>query len=142
MNFKALILAILSAFILTACSGGEGKGSQSEASDAAVSGSSKLSMVAPKTQYIPKNGRVVIPVTVTQLKNDDPVYFSVSSSDIDTGRVTVTPENSVLNPSSGNVAINLTVEDHDLIDSADLMITLTTAGNHSVAVETQVNLGD
>jgi hypothetical protein len=68
-------------------------------------------------------------INLNNLADDNAVYITVKSSDIENGKLNVSPYKTVLNPNDGAADITLAVEDLGLTSAPNLTIEVTTAGN-------------
>lgn len=71
-------------------------------------------------------------VDLKELSNDDAVYLSISSDELVANTLTVSPEQSVIYPTNGDVSLTVSVKDNGLMSNATLRVKVVTAANQAL----------
>lgn len=142
---KFISILLLSAF-LAACfdSGSSSSGSDSGSDSEVGSGSSfnPADFTVNQLNDFSESGESTLSIQLNNLTNDDAIYLTASSSDMENSRLNITPFKTVLNPTDGTAQVTLRVKDTGLTSQPSIHVLVTTSGNTSMEQTLDLNWGN
>ena len=123
------IALMFTVILLAACSGGGSDGASTETETSGKSNFNAADFTVSQLSELTQNGESQLNIQLNNLSSDDEVYITATSSDVENGKLKVTPHRSILNPNKGSAQILLAIKDLGLSSQPQVTIEVTTSGN-------------
>ena len=77
---------------------------------------------------LPANGESQMLVQLQNLPGDDAVYVTVTSDDVENGKLSLSPSKTILNPNDGSASLVISAKDLGVSSAPAVTLTVTTSG--------------
>ncbi|OUR91281.1 hypothetical protein A9Q81_18035 [Gammaproteobacteria bacterium 42_54_T18] len=135
------VVSLSALLMLSGCGGGGGGGSDAGPTpDNGTQNPVGVSLDVTGGSEFAADGTLSLRVAVSELNNDDAIYLSVQSDDVDSQAMSVSPQQSVIYPTDGDVDVTLTVKNNSLTANPTLSVTVVTAGNVTLTKDISISL--
>lgn len=84
------------------------------------------------------HGEAQMLVQLNNLPGDDAVYVTVTSGDVDNGKLTLSPSKTILNPNAGAASLVVTAKDLGVSSAPVVKLIVTTSGNKTMEQTTSM----